>query len=74
LRLDISDDGPGFPPDLLEYGIRAFITHRAEGTGLGLSMVQRFARTVGGNVMLSNREPHGACVRLELPCRVYGHV
>ena len=74
LRLDISDDGPGFPPDLLEYGIRAFITHRAEGTGLGLSMVQRFARTVGGNVMLSNREPHGACVTLELPCREYGHV
>ena len=74
LRLDVSDDGPGFPPDLLEYGIRAFITHRAEGTGLGLSMVQRFARTVGGNVMLSNREPHGACVTLELPCREYGHV
>jgi len=74
LRLDISDDGPGFPQDLLEYGIRAFITHRAEGTGLGLSMVQRFARAVGGNVMLSNREPHGACVTLELPCREYGHV
>ena len=74
LRIDISDDGPGFPPDLLEYGIRAFITHRAEGTGLGLSMVQRFARTVGGNVILSNRDPHGACVTLELPCREYGHV
>ena len=74
LRVDICDDGPGFPADLLEYGIRAFITHRAEGTGLGLSMVQRFARTVGGNVLLLNREPHGACVTLELPCRVYGHV
>jgi two-component system NtrC family sensor kinase len=74
LRLDVYDDGPGFPPDLLEYGIRAFITHRAEGTGLGLSMVQRFARAVGGNIMLSNREPHGACVTLELPCREYGHV
>jgi len=74
LRLDISDDGPGFPADLLEYGIRAFITHRAEGTGLGLSMVQRFARAAGGKVMLSNREPHGACVTLELPCRKYEHV
>jgi two-component system, NtrC family, sensor kinase len=74
LRLDVCDDGPGFPPDLLEYGIRAFITHRAGGTGLGLSMVQRFARSVGGSVKLSNREPHGACVTLELPCREYGHV
>jgi len=74
LRLDVCDDGPGFPPDLLEFGIRAFITHRAEGTGLGLSMVQRFARTVGGNVLLSNRTPHGACVTLELPCREFRHV
>jgi signal transduction histidine kinase len=74
LYLDICDNGPGFPPDLLEYGIRAFITHRAGGTGLGLPMVQRFARAVGGNVRLSNREPHGACVTLELPCRKYSHV
>jgi two-component system NtrC family sensor kinase len=74
LRLDVYDDGPGFPPDLLEYGIRPFISHRAEGTGLGLSMVQRFARALGGNIMLSNREPHGACITLELPCGKYGHV
>jgi two-component system NtrC family sensor kinase len=73
LRLDVRDDGPGFPRDLLEYGIRAFITHRAGGTGLGLSMVQRFARALGGSVTLSNREPHGACVTLELPCGKYAH-
>ena len=73
LRLVVCDDGPGFPPDLLEYGIRAFVTHRPEGTGLGLSMVQRFARTLGGSVTLANREPHGACVTLALPCRKYGH-
>ena len=69
LRLDVWDDGPGFPQDLLECGIRAFLSHRAGGTGLGLSMVQRFTRTVGGSITLANREPHGACVTLELPCR-----
>jgi signal transduction histidine kinase len=68
LLLSICDDGPGFPTDLLESGIRAFVTHRADGTGLGLSMVQRFARTIGGSLTLSNLEPHGACVILELPC------
>jgi two-component system, NtrC family, sensor kinase len=67
LRLSVSDDGPGFPPDLLEFGIRPFVTHRARGTGLGLSMVQRFARTLGGRLMLANVEPHGACVTIELP-------
>lgn len=69
LKLVVCDDGTGFPPDLLESGIRAFVSHRPDGTGLGLSMVQRFARARGGEVKLSNRAPHGACVTLELPCR-----
>ncbi len=68
LTLGVCDDGPGFPGDLLESGIRAFVTHRTEGTGLGLSMVQRFVRAHGGNITLSNLDPHGACVTLELPC------
>jgi two-component system NtrC family sensor kinase len=68
LHLAVCDDGPGFPVDLLESGIRTFVSHRAEGTGLGLSMVQRFARAQGGDVKLSNCDPHGACVTLELPC------
>lgn len=68
LCLRIRDDGPGFPQDLLTAGIRLFVTHRAEGTGLGLSMVQRFARAHGGGIQLANLEPHGACVTLDLPC------
>jgi len=68
LKLDVCDDGPGFPTDLLDSGIQAFVTHRSEGTGLGLSMVQRFVRAQGGTITLSNLEPHGACVTLELPC------
>jgi len=69
LRLSVIDDGPGFPADLIEAGIRAFVSYRPGGTGLGLSMVQRFTRAQGGEVILSNREPQGACVTLELPCR-----
>jgi signal transduction histidine kinase len=68
LQLKVCDDGPGFPADLLTSGIRAFATHRPGGTGLGLSMVQRFARANGGTLTLANRVPHGACVTLELPC------
>jgi signal transduction histidine kinase len=68
LKLSVCDDGPGFPADVLDAGIRAFVSRRADGMGLGLSMVQRFVRAQGGEVKLSNREPHGACVTLELPC------
>ncbi|HED18859.1 MAG TPA: sensor histidine kinase [Gammaproteobacteria bacterium] len=67
LYLSVIDDGPGFPVDLIKAGIHAFVSHRPGGTGLGLSMVQRFARARGGEVKLSDREPQGACVTLELP-------
>jgi two-component system NtrC family sensor kinase len=66
--LSVSDDGPGFPADLIALGIRPFATGRPGGTGLGLAMVQRFVRELGGQLTLSNREPRGACVRLSIPC------
>jgi len=69
LAIEVSDDGPGFSEDMLRHGIHAFSTSRARGTGLGLAMVQRFARDLGGRIELSNRKPGGACVRLLLPCK-----
>ncbi len=69
IGIEVSDDGPGFSEDMLRHGIRAFSTSRIRGTGLGLAMVQRFARDLGGRIELSNRQPHGACVRLLLPCK-----
>lgn len=68
LCIEVSDDGPGFNKDMLKAGIRAFSTSRLKGTGLGLAMVQRFARDLGGRIELANRTPSGASVRLILPC------
>lgn len=66
--ISVRDDGPGFPDEVLQDGIRAFNTHRIGGTGLGLSMVQRFVRSQGGKMLLGNIKPHGACVTLQLKC------
>jgi signal transduction histidine kinase len=68
LRLSVLDDGPGFPPDYLGRHVQAFRTGRSAGTGLGLAMACRFARDLGGTLDLANREPHGACATLVLPC------
>ena len=68
LTLSVEDDGTGLPDDLLQTGIRGFVTHRPGGTGLGLSMVQRFARDMDGTISLANVVPRGACVTLTLPC------
>jgi signal transduction histidine kinase len=67
LRIDVQDDGVGFSKDMLEHGIRPFRTSRQRGTGLGLAMVQRFVKDVGGTISLSNQPTHGACVSIFLP-------
>lgn len=67
LRMDITDNGGGFSQDMLDYGIRPFRTSRQRGTGLGLAMVQRFVKNMGGVIRLGNQQPHGACVTVLLP-------
>ena len=69
VQLSVSDDGPGFPAELLRNGIRPFFSTREQGTGLGLSLVRRFAREMGGDLTLANREPRGAEATLSLPVR-----
>ncbi len=67
LLIDVQDNGCGFSQDMLDYGIRPFRTSRTRGTGLGLAMVQRFVKDMGGTIKLSNQQPHGACVSVLLP-------
>jgi signal transduction histidine kinase len=66
--LSVNDDGPGFPPELLDTGLQSFMTRREAGTGLGLAIARRLALDLGGDLQLSNIDPRGACVRLVLPC------
>ena len=68
LRLDITDDGPGFSRELLDAGVRPFVTGHDQGTGLGLAIVRRFVADVGGELRFANRAPNGACVTMDLPC------
>jgi signal transduction histidine kinase len=66
LMIEISDTGAAFPESLLEQGIRPFTSHKEKGTGLGLPMVQRFARSHGGSLELKNDSQGYACASLIL--------
>jgi two-component system, NtrC family, sensor kinase len=70
LKVEVSDSGNGFPETLLAQGVRAFASYREHGTGLGLSMVLRFARSLGGQLKLQNDSQGHACVTLTVPVGV----
>jgi signal transduction histidine kinase len=71
IRLDVRDEGPGFPPEFLakafERFTRADHARARGGTGLGLSIVQTIARAHGGQAHAVNHEEGGARVSIELP-------
>jgi signal transduction histidine kinase len=69
--LVVEDDGPGVPDDMKEAIFEAFQRGRdaAElpGTGIGLSLVARFAELHGGRVWVEDRPGGGASFRIFLP-------
>jgi signal transduction histidine kinase len=69
IHLEVRDDGPGFPEDILRTAGQPFRTGRDSGTGLGLATVHRTAVDLGGSMTIQNLQPRGACVTLSLPCR-----
>jgi two-component system sensor histidine kinase RegB len=68
LRLQVADDGPGFPPHMLErLGIPYQSSKGRPGGGLGLFLALNVARTLGGHIAARNRPQGGAEVSIALP-------
>jgi PAS domain S-box-containing protein len=67
--VEVSDSGPGIPTSALSRLFEPFFTTKAEGqgTGLGLSLCRGIVEGHGGTIVASNRDPHGASFRIELP-------
>ena len=50
LRIDVSDNGPGVPEDLLAHIFTPFFTTRKGGRGIGLALVRQLVHANGGTV------------------------
>lgn len=67
LQLEITDNGPGFPPGQLQKVLEPYVTNRAKGTGLGLAIVKKIIDDHKGRIILSNLDSGGARIALSFP-------
>jgi signal transduction histidine kinase len=73
--LTVEDGGPGVPEESRETIFRPFeqgedAPRHAPGTGIGLSLVARFAELHGGRAWVEERAGGGASFRVHLPGRL----
>lgn len=68
LLLTVQDNGPGIAPELRERLFTPFATTRAQGLGLGLTLSQGLAESMGCQLRLVDGGAlRGACFELQLP-------
>jgi signal transduction histidine kinase len=65
--VEVSDTGPGMPPEVERRVFEPFFTTKKDGTGLGLSMVYAFVRRQSGRTTLTTAPGQGARFRLWFP-------
>jgi two-component system NtrC family sensor kinase len=71
ISVEISDNGPGMPKDVLQKIFDPFFTTKevGKGTGLGLSISYSIIEKLGGRIMVASEEGRGTTFTIYLPVR-----
>jgi two-component system nitrogen regulation sensor histidine kinase GlnL len=68
IEILVVDNGPGAPADIAEHLFEPFVSGKPEGKGLGLPLVEKLVRDMGGIVQYGReREPETTVFRILLP-------
>jgi two-component system sensor kinase FixL len=67
VELEISDTGNGISPEISHRLFQPFVTTKASGMGIGLSICREIVENHGGSIAASANEPRGTAFRVVLP-------
>ena len=67
IQVDVIDDGPGVPPDVMDRIFSPFFTTKPQGSGLGLAIVRKIVDAHDGRIDVSGRPAGGTQFRVTLP-------
>jgi signal transduction histidine kinase len=73
VQIMVTDTGPGIPRHALKkvfddfYRVENSLTRTTRGTGIGLALVKKFVRLMGGSVAAANNDGPGCTITVTLP-------
>jgi signal transduction histidine kinase len=67
LLVEVTDDGPGVPADILDRIFNPFFTTKPLGSGLGLAIVRKVVDAHDGHIDMQSGGPGGTRFRVTLP-------
>ena len=67
IQVDVLDDGPGVPPDVMDRIFSPFFTTKPQGSGLGLAIVRKIVDAHDGRIDVNAPAAGGTHFRVTLP-------
>jgi two-component system nitrogen regulation sensor histidine kinase GlnL len=65
--IQVSDDGPGLPPEMVDRMFTPFFTTKAQGSGLGLAIIRKIVDAHDGRIDVSSAPGLGTRFTVTLP-------
>lgn len=67
IQIEVTDDGPGMPADVMDRIFSPFFTTKPQGSGLGLAIVRKIVDAHDGRIDVSRRAEGGTRFGVTLP-------
>ena len=67
VALEVTDDGPGIPPELRDKVFQLYFTTKPKGSGIGLAMTYRAVQLHNGTIDFLSEDGRGTTFRLQFP-------